>query len=85
VPVKDWGPWNLDDASTEPQHHPLHSLKSAVESMLRPHIVLDILANFTMFATHKKKQRSKIICRYQQYEAANRIVERVLAGAPARG
>jgi len=85
VPVKDWGPWNLDDISTDPQHHPLHSLKLAVESMLRPHVVLDILANFTLFATHKKKQRSKVICRYQQYEAANRIVERVLAGQPRKG
>ncbi len=85
VPVKDWGPWNLDDADKNPQHHPLHTLKTAVESMLRPHIVLDILANFTMFATHKKKQRSKIICRYQQYEAANRIVERVLTGYPKKG
>ena len=27
--------------------------------MLRPHVVLDILANFTLFATNKKKQRTK--------------------------
>lgn len=85
VPVKDWGPWNLDEPGAEPKHQPLHSLKAAVESMLRPHIVLDILANFTLFATHKKKQRSKVICRYQQYEAANLIVERVLSGYPKKG
>ncbi len=85
LPVKDWGPWNLDDGGADPQHHPLHSLKAAVESMLRPHIVLDILANFTLSATHKKKQRSKVICRYQQYEATNLIVERVLSGYPKKG
>ena len=84
TPVKDWGPWNLDEPET-PQQQSLHTLKTAVESMLRPHVVLDILANFTLFATAKKKQRSKIICRYQQYEAANKLVERVLAGQPKKG
>ena len=48
--------------------------------MLRPHVVLDILGSFTLFATNKKKQRIKIICRYQQFEAANKIVERMPAG-----
>ena len=60
-------------------------LKLAAESMLRQHVVLDILASFTLFATDKKKRRIKIICRYQQYEAANKIVERVLAGYPKKG
>jgi type I restriction enzyme R subunit len=63
----------------------LHGLKLAAESMLRPHVVLDILSSFTLFATDKKQRRIKIICRYQQYEAANKIVERVLAGYPKKG
>lgn len=84
LPIKDWGPWNLEDDG-DALKHPLKGLKLAAESMLRPHVVLDILANFTLFATHKKKQRIKIICRYQQYEAANKIVERVLAGYPKKG
>jgi type I restriction enzyme R subunit len=82
-PVKDWGPWHLD--GQHGQHHPLTTLKHSVESMLRPHIVLDILGSFTLFATDKKKRRSKIICRYQQYEAANKIVDRVVAGYPKKG
>ena len=53
--------------------------------MLRPHVVLDILSSFTLFATDKKQRRIKIICRYQQYEAANKIVARVLAGYPKKG
>ncbi|MDY0073844.1 MAG: HsdR family type I site-specific deoxyribonuclease, partial [Thauera sp.] len=100
LPVKDWGPWHLEDANDAESvgdgpstgsgragglHHPLKSLKLSAESMLRPAVVLDILASFTLFATNKKKQRSKIICRYQQYEAANKIVERVLAGYPRKG
>lgn len=83
LPIKDWGPWNLDHG--DGQHHPLKSLKASVVSMLRPHVVLDILGSFTLFATDKLKRRSKIICRYQQYEAANKIVERVLAGHPRKG
>jgi type I restriction enzyme R subunit len=83
--VKDWGPWNLDVDGGDSQRHPLHGLKLAAESMLRPHVVLDILSSFTLFATDKKQRRIKIICRYQQYEAANKIVERVLAGYPKKG
>jgi type I restriction enzyme R subunit len=84
LPVKDWGPWNLEEDHA-PAAQTLNELKLAVESMLRPHVLLDILANFTLFATDKKKRRSKIICRYQQFEAANKIVERVLAGYPRKG
>ncbi|BCQ66841.1 DEAD/DEAH box helicase [Pseudomonas sp. Eqa60] len=83
LPVKDWGPWHLDGGDA--QHHPLRSLKLSAESMLRPHVVLDILGSFTLFATDKKQRRIKVICRYQQYEAANKIVERVLAGYPKKG
>ncbi|WP_197488569.1 type I restriction endonuclease subunit R [Methylomonas koyamae] len=102
LPIKDWGPWHLEDsvraepveAWTEAAHPStssgrtasnLDKLKLAAESMLRPHVVLDILASFTLFATDKKKRRIKIICRYQQYEATNKIVERVLAGHPKKG
>ena len=52
--------------------------------MLRPHVILDILASFTLFATDGKQRRIKIICRYQQYEAANKLVERVIAPQAAR-
>ncbi|EIY4985506.1 type I restriction endonuclease subunit R [Klebsiella quasipneumoniae] len=85
LPVKDWGPWHLDGEDNDGQHYPLKSLKASVESMLRPQVLLDILSNFTLFATDKKKKRIKVICRYQQFEAANKIVERVLAGYPKKG
>ena len=38
-----------------------------------------------MFATDKKYRKYKIICRYQQFEGANLIVERVKAGYPKKG
>ena len=53
--------------------------------MLRPHVVLDLLANFTAYATDQKKRRIKIVARYQQYEGTNKIVERVVAGHPKKG
>ena len=62
LPVKDWGPWHLDDHSAN--SHPLKTLQRSAESMLRPQVVLDILASFTLFATDRRKRRSKIICRY---------------------
>ena len=45
----------------------------AVNSMLRPSVILDLLENFVL-STRKGKQRSKIIARYQQVEGANKIV-----------
>lgn len=83
LPVKDWGPWHLNAEQDETQS--LQALKQSAASMLRPAVVLDILASFTLFATDKKKRRIKIICRYQQFEAANKIVERVRAGYPKKG
>ena len=85
LPIKDWGPWNLEEETEGPKQQCLDLLKCAVDGMLRPHVVLDILSSFTIFATDRKKRRSKIICRYQQYEAVNKIVERVLAGYPKKG
>jgi type I restriction enzyme R subunit len=82
VPVELWGPWRPDDVGPVAG---LSSLKQTVQSLLRPSVVLDILAHFTLFATDKKKRRLKIVCRYQQYEAANKIVQRVLAGWPRKG
>ena len=53
--------------------------------MITPEKVMDIFQFFTLFATDKKHQKYKIICRYQQYEGANLIVQRVVAGYPRQG
>ena len=63
----------------------LQKLDQVIASMLRPDVVLDLLANFTAYATDSKKRRIKIVARFQQYEGANRIVERVVAGQPKQG
>ena len=82
MPIELWGPWRPDGARIGAG---LLDLKQAITGLLRPSVLLDILANFTLFATDKQKRRLKIVCRYQQYDAANRIVQRVLAGHPKKG
>ncbi len=82
MPVEFWGPWRLEDDDALPS---MQQIETAVSSMLRPNVVLDLLANFTAYATHKGKHRIKIIARYQQVEGVNKIVERVVAGQPRKG
>ena len=82
MPVELWGPWRLEDDDALPS---MERVEKAVTSMLWPQVVLDLLENFTSYATHKGKQRIKIIARYQQYEGANKLVERVVAGHPKKG
>ncbi len=82
LPVEFWGPWRLEDDDALPS---MDQVAQAITSMLRPKVVLDLLANFTSYATHKGKQRIKIVARYQQYEGANKLVERVVAGQPKKG
>jgi type I restriction enzyme, R subunit len=82
MPIELWGPWRDDDHQDEGQ---LTHVQAAVESMLRPAVMLDILQYFTIFATDKKHRRIKIICRYQQYDTANKIVARVVRGYPKKG
>jgi len=81
MPVDLWGPWRTDEDVLQS----MGEVEKAISDMLRPSMVLDLLANFTAFATQKGKQRIKIIARYQQVEGVNKIVERVVAGQPRKG
>lgn len=82
MPVELWGPWRLEEEDTL---QPMAQVQKAVGSMLRPETVLDMLENFTAYATHKGKQRIKIIARYQQVDGVNKIIDRVVAGHPRKG
>ena len=82
MPIDIWGPWHEGENKSEGT---LADVQRSIRSMLRPQVVLDILQNFTLFATDKKHRRIKIICRYQQYEAANLMVARVVKGYPKKG
>ena len=82
LPVELWGPWRIESDVETPA---LQQVAKGVDSLLRPHVLLDLLANFTCYATDKKKRRIKIVSRYQQYDGVNKIVERVVAGHPKKG
>jgi type I site-specific deoxyribonuclease, hsdR family len=82
MPIGLWGPWHTPFHKTEGS---LVDVKISVEDMITPTKVMDIFQFFTIFATDKKYQKYKIICRYQQYEGANLLVDRVRAGYPKQG
>lgn len=82
MPIGLWGPWHTPFHKTEGS---LVDVKMSVEDMITPAKVMDIFQFFTIFATDKKYQKYKIICRYQQYEGANLLVDRVKAGYPKQG
>lgn len=82
MPIGMWGPWHTPDHKSEGS---LADVKISVENMITPEKVMDIFQFFTVFATDKKYRKYKVICRYQQYEGANLIVERVKAGYPKHG
>ncbi|MDD5489292.1 MAG: type I restriction endonuclease subunit R [Candidatus Moranbacteria bacterium] len=81
MPLELWGTWR-DSVSGSGG---LSEIKQALSGMLKPEVILDILQNFTLFATDKRKQAIKIIARYQQYEGANLIVKRVKEGHIKKG
>ncbi|MNW33010.1 Type I restriction enzyme [compost metagenome] len=82
MPIGMWGPWHTADHKSEGS---LADVKISIEDMITPKKVMDIFQFFTLFATDKKYRKYKVICRYQQYEGANLIVERVKAGYPKQG
>lgn len=82
MPAAKWGPWHT---ASHKQEGGLSDVQISIDDMITPEKVMDIFQYFTMFATDKKYRKYKIICRYQQYEGANMIVERVKAGYPKKG
>ncbi|OME89129.1 MULTISPECIES: type I restriction endonuclease subunit R [Paenibacillus] len=82
MPIGMWGPWHTPDHKSEGS---LADVKNSVEDMITPEKVMDIFQFFTVFATDKKYRKYKVICRYQQFEGANLIVERVKRGYPKQG
>lgn len=80
MPLELWGPWRNTNGGAG-----LSEIKQALSGMFLPSVVLDMLKSFTLFASDSKNKRIKIIARYQQYEGANLIVERVKEGRVKKG
>lgn len=85
-PLEFWAPWRLEnDEDAIGKQLGLGEVGKELSDLLRPARLLDIMRNFSLFSTDKKKRRIKIIPRFQQYEGANKIVERVKEGRVKKG
>tara|TARA_R110002012_G_scaffold15075_2_gene60959 strand:- start:49187 stop:52153 length:2967 start_codon:yes stop_codon:yes gene_type:complete len=85
-PLEFWAPWRLEnDEDALAKRLGLGDVGKELSDLLNPVRLLDILRNFSLFSTDKKKRRIKIIPRFQQYEGANKIVERVKEGRIKKG
>ncbi len=82
APFSKWGPWHTADHKTEGT---LKDVEIDIADMMTPEHIMDIFQFFSLFATDKKKRLYKVVCRYQQFEGANLIIERVKAGYPKKG
>ena len=82
MPATKWGPWHTEDDKSEGS---LASVQVSVRDMITPYKMMDILQFFTLYATDSKYRKFKIIARYQQYQGANMVVDRVRAGYPKQG
>jgi type I restriction enzyme, R subunit len=85
APLEHWAPWRIDSDEKIIQKLGLSEVGEELIDLLNPERLLDVLKNFSLFTTNKKRQRIKIICRFQQYEGANKIVERVIKGDVKKG
>lgn len=86
TPLEFWAPWRLEDDKDELSHFiGLNDIAGQLTHLLKPSTLLDILQYFNVYATNSKKKKIKVVCRYQQYEGANAIVERVKEGIIKKG
>ncbi|MBO3098283.1 type I restriction endonuclease subunit R [Gelidibacter pelagius] len=86
TPLEFWAPWRLEnDEDAIAKRLGLGEIGKELSDLMHPRRLLDILLNFSLFTTNNKKQRIKIIPRFQQYEGANKIVERVKEGKIKKG
>jgi type I restriction enzyme R subunit len=85
-PLDFWSPWRLeDDDEALARKIGLAEVGKELCDLLSPARVLDLMQNFSLYSTDKKKRRIKIIPRFQQYEGANKIVQRVKEGRVKKG
>lgn len=85
-PLEFWAPWRTEEDDNQiSKALGLSEIGKELTDLLSPARLLDIMRNFSLFTTNKKKQRIKVIPRFQQYEGANKIVDRVIEGKIKKG
>ena len=82
MPAAKWGPWHTSEDKSDGN---LAAVQGSVKNMITPEKVLDLFQFFTLYATDSKYRKFKVIARYQQFEGANMIIDRVKNGYPKKG
>ncbi|WP_235299677.1 type I restriction endonuclease subunit R [Portibacter marinus] len=86
TPLEFWSPWRIENEKDElHQIAGLDDVAQQLTHLLKPSTLLDILQFYSVYGTSSSKKKIKVICRYQQYEGANGIVNRVLEGKIKKG
>lgn len=86
TPLEFWAPWRIENEQDELSRFVgLQDVAHQLTHLLKPSTLLDILQHYTVYATDSKGKKIKVVCRYQQYEGANAIVERVKEGKIKKG
>ncbi len=70
-PLEYLAPWRLEgDEDALAKRLGLAEIGKELSDLLKPARLLDIMKNFYLFTSDKKKSRIKLIPRFQQYEGA---------------
>ncbi|MBN2728774.1 MAG: HsdR family type I site-specific deoxyribonuclease [Bacteroidales bacterium] len=86
TPLEFWAPWRIESDKDELiQFAGLQDVGKQLTHLLKPSTLLDILQFYSVYGTNNSKKKIKVVCRYQQYEGANAIVNRVLEGRIKKG
>lgn len=86
TPLEFWAPWRIEDEQDElHQFAGLQDVANQITHLLRPSTLLDILQYYSVYGTSGAKKKIKIVSRFQQYEGANTLVQRVLEGKIKKG
>lgn len=86
TPLEFWAPWRIEDEKDElHQFAGLQDVAHQLTHLLRPSTLLDILQYYSVYGTNSSKKKIKVVCRFQQYEGANTLVQRVLDGKIKKG
>ena len=85
TPLEFWAPWRIENEKDELTHFAgLQDVGKQLTHLLKPSTLLDILQYYSVYGTNNSKKKIKVVCRYQQYEGANALVNRVLEGQSKR-
>ena len=80
-PLDKWASWR----DFEGKYKSLDNIQYPIHEMFNHEVFLDLLKNFIIFTSDNDNRRIKVICRSQQYDATNKIVERVKDGRIKKG